>query len=357
MVDALLADGAVEIVDPEPQGQLRELHPEHGPVALDVRDVVEHQPADGQGLEAVGVGGLGDLAQPVALVVELQRDEGLEATGLVLQLAQPDQVIDALLGALDRAEQHGAVRAHAHLVRRAVHRQPALGVDLVVAQLLAGAGREDLRAAAGHAVEARVAQRPDDLCVGQAVLLGVVVDLHRGEALDVQIGPLGLQRLQQVGVVAEGQIGVQPVDDVHLGHELVAQRAHPPHRLLDRHRVGLWIAGLEPREAAEDAAGLAHVGGVDVEVAVEPRQIAVACLAHQVGQRADRRQLGAPDQRDAVVERQALAGEHLLGDVAQARAADGLLGDLGQAHHDSPRVAAPSSSPVQRRVTSLGIPI
>jgi hypothetical protein len=49
--------------------------------------------------------------------VEGQRDEGLEAACLVLQLAQLEQMVDAVLFGLDVAVEHRAVRLQAQLVR------------------------------------------------------------------------------------------------------------------------------------------------------------------------------------------------------------------------------------------------
>ena len=43
VINPLFADSAIEVIDPKSEGQLRELNPQHGPVRLDVREVVEHQ--------------------------------------------------------------------------------------------------------------------------------------------------------------------------------------------------------------------------------------------------------------------------------------------------------------------------
>ena len=65
--------------------------------------------------------------------MERQRDEGLEAVGFVLQLAQPQQVIHAVLFGLDVAVEHGAVGVQPHLMRDARHLHPLLAGDLVIA--------------------------------------------------------------------------------------------------------------------------------------------------------------------------------------------------------------------------------
>ena len=91
VVDLFVDHGPVEIVGPEGQGDLRRLEPEHDPVRLDVRKVVEHQPADGHDLEVHEARRLGDVGHLGVVGMERQRDERLKPAGLVLQLAQPDQ--------------------------------------------------------------------------------------------------------------------------------------------------------------------------------------------------------------------------------------------------------------------------
>ena len=63
----------------------------------------------------------------------------------------------------------------------------------------------------------------------------------------------------------------------------------------------------------------ADVGGIDVPVDVEVADVAVPLLAHVVGQPAQRQQVRRAIQRQAVVEVQALAGQHLIGDRPQPR--------------------------------------
>ena len=118
VVDLLVDHRAVDVVGAEAQGDLGRLDAEHDPVRLDVREVVEHQPADRHRLQVHHARRLGDV-RPCRDVVGMkrQRDERLEAAGLVLQLAQAEQMVDAVLRLLDVAVEHGRVRAQAELVR------------------------------------------------------------------------------------------------------------------------------------------------------------------------------------------------------------------------------------------------
>jgi hypothetical protein len=77
-----------------------------------------------------------------------ERNERLQAAGLVLQRARLHQVIDALLHRLDVAVQHRDVGAHAEAMRDAMDREISRTVALVVANLLAHARREDFGATA-----------------------------------------------------------------------------------------------------------------------------------------------------------------------------------------------------------------
>ena len=88
--------------------------------------VVQHQAADGDLLDVEHAGGLGQMLQRRVVGMERQRDEGLEAAGLVLQRAQLEQVVDAVFVVLDVAVEHGGVGLQADLVGQCA-RFPATG--------------------------------------------------------------------------------------------------------------------------------------------------------------------------------------------------------------------------------------
>ena len=104
--------------------------------------------------------------------------------------------------------------------------------------------------------------------------------------------------------------GMQPADDVELGDGLAPAFAGALPHLFERHGVGLGIAHALA-ESAQAATGHAHIGGVDVAVDVEVGDVAVQALPHQVGQVAERQDIGGAVERQAVVERKPLAGFHL----------------------------------------------
>ena len=106
-------------------------------------------PRDRERAQVVDAGRLG-AAELGVLRLIAPRDERGEAAGLVLQLAEPEQVLEPLLHGLDRAVHHRRRRAQAGAVRVAHHVEPLVGRRLAVAvQDLADAIDEDLGAAAG----------------------------------------------------------------------------------------------------------------------------------------------------------------------------------------------------------------
>src|SRR5262245_51146146 len=99
--------------------------------------------------------------------MEGQWNEGLEAARLVLQLAQPNQMVDAVPWFLDVAVEHGRVGAQAQLMGLAMNADPGVAVGLVLADFVAHLGMKDLRPAAGQTTQAcllelgeEVARRP-----------------------------------------------------------------------------------------------------------------------------------------------------------------------------------------------------
>jgi hypothetical protein len=97
--------------------------------------------------------------------MERERDEGEEAARLVLLLAQPQQVVDALLVRLDVAVQHRAVRRNPQSVRCVMCVEPEVRMLLAGSDQPPDAIREHLGAAAGQRAQTHVAQRAQHLLV------------------------------------------------------------------------------------------------------------------------------------------------------------------------------------------------
>src|SRR3954470_22002558 len=86
------------------------------------------------------------------LRMKCEGDKSLEATGFVLDLAELQEMIDAVLIVLDMAVEHCRIGFESQLVSQTGGVQPLAAVYLVVADDGAHARSEYLRASAGHGV-------------------------------------------------------------------------------------------------------------------------------------------------------------------------------------------------------------
>ena len=125
-----------------------------------------------------------------------------------------------------------------------------------------------------------------------------------------------LEAAQHLAEPVQRQFRVQSADDVEFGDGLAPAFAGALPDLFQRHGVRLGVAHALA-EGAQAATGHAHIGGIDVPVDVEVGLRAVQAFAHQVGQVAERQDIGGAVERHAVLERQALAGFHLVADRVQ----------------------------------------
>ena len=115
---------------------------------------------------------------------------------------------------------------------------------------------------------------------------------------------------------------MKAVDDVHLGQRLIVTLAQLVPRLLQRHRVGTAVAGLEARERTKETAGDAHVRRFEPEVVVLERAAAEPPLALAVGEPANGEKIRAFEEllTVGVVETEPLF--ELVGDWCEAGGRD-----------------------------------
>src|ERR1039458_4893983 len=83
-------------------------------------------------------------------------NKSLEAPGLILQGAQFEQVVDAVLVVFDMAVEHGGVRFQPDLVGKASGIEPLIAVNLVIANNVPHAIGKNFSAAAGQRIHARL---------------------------------------------------------------------------------------------------------------------------------------------------------------------------------------------------------
>ena len=109
------------------------------------------------------------------------------------------------------------------------------------------------------------------------------------------------------------QLMVQPADDVQLGGPASLGLGGPLEDLLVGHDVALRALQIGP-ESAEVAAIDADIGRIEVRVDVVIGDVAVLAFADQVGQFAEREQVGLLFEEEAVVEGEPVAGFDLGAD-------------------------------------------
>ena len=178
---------------------------------------------------------------------------------------------------------------------------------------------EDLRAAAGQRPEPCVAQLAQHLLVREAAELRHVVDLARGEQLQVHVRHRLVELRDDLDVVVEVDVRALAADHVDLGEAAeLALAKRVLDELLGRVRVGAFLL-LRDCEGAELALHAADVRLVEVEVLDEVDLVVPAALtAREIRQLAEREDVVRLHQQEAVLEVEPLAGDDLLADRSRA---------------------------------------
>src|SRR5665647_2328543 len=207
--DVLLDHRRAHVVGAESECDLAHLEALSDPRRLDAEHVVEVDAADGEQAQVVEAGG-GSVTGLELRVTGLEgpRDEGGEAAGLVLKVADAAQVLDALRRRVERAEHHRRGRLHAEAVGGAHDAEPGVGGDLVRADGAAHAVDEHFGAAAGQAVETGRLEAAQRLLYGQVAYRRDVHDLGRGQRVDVDRVAL-LDAAEDLLEPADVEVGMQ----------------------------------------------------------------------------------------------------------------------------------------------------
>src|SRR5207247_5493714 len=87
---------------------------------------------------------------------------------------------------------------------------------------------------------------------------------------------------------------------------------------VERHGVRVGVAGLQPRERAEQTAGDADVGRFDADVVVVERAGAVPLLALAIGEPADEQEIVGLEQTNSIGEVESNAAVKLFCDIGDA---------------------------------------
>src|ERR1017187_199254 len=286
--DVLFDHDAAHIVAAEAQPELAGLEALRDPGGLHVLDVIEVDARDRQRLQVLDSGSFlfDEAAERSVFALVGPGDEGGEAAGFLLQVADQFQVVHALLDGFAAAEHHGGGGAHAELVGGAVNVDPILHPALQAADALAHGVVQNFSAAAGDGVEAGIHQALNRVAQAEAADLGDVDDLRGGEAVQVDTEAL-LDAAEQVFVPLDLEVGMQPALHENAG----AAEVDGLLNLLVDSLVGEDVAfGVAhgPVESAEAAELGTEIGVVDVAIDdVGNDSLGVPLAAHRIGSHAD----------------------------------------------------------------------
>ena len=183
-------------------------------------DVVEHEPRKSEHLHILPRADAPQFAlraEGGVLRVKGKEHERLKAARLVLQVAQGDEMIDALLDGLDVSVHHGCIRPYAQRMGDTHTVDPLRTRRLVRADDLTHAVGEDLRPAAREGRQPRRLQCGQYLAHTPPRILCKVHDLDGRERLDVRVRERRTHLPHDVLVVGKRAVGVQCAHDVNLG--------------------------------------------------------------------------------------------------------------------------------------------
>src|SRR5713226_533750 len=149
VVNLFFHNGSVEVVRAEAQRNLRDARREHDPIRLDVLEIVEYQPRRGDVAQIGVTGRLRNERERGVVRMKSKRDKRHKAMRLVLQLAQLDEVIDALFFRFHVPVEHRRVGTQPDFMRLPRNIEPHLPADFVIADNPAHARMKNFRASAG----------------------------------------------------------------------------------------------------------------------------------------------------------------------------------------------------------------
>ena len=246
----------------------------HGePGGLDVFDVGEHDPTDGDHADIFfGRGQVlhaADPGQQGIHVLEGPGDKGQEALGIgrfaALYLADFHQVFKAFFQGFHVAEHHRGRGGDMLLVGFGHDIEPFLGPALALADEATDPVHQDFGAGAGQGVEPRFLEGFENFAVGGFLQLGDMSNLGRSEGVEADIREFGLDGAEGIYIKLQAQFRVVAA----LEQELVAPvfQGFGDFLPVGGHvrDIGFGMAG-DAVEIAKLAVGHADIGGVDVPV-------------------------------------------------------------------------------------------
>ena len=150
--DFFFQNCAVQIIDTVAEGNLRKRQTEADPVGREVIDVIKINATNREIAKLLKRGGAFYVGEdPVGLGrFESERNKPGKPTGLILQLAELAQMIDAMSRRFDVPVEHGASAAAAHFVPSAMNVEPFSSGFFPATNRVTNLRIENLRATAGY---------------------------------------------------------------------------------------------------------------------------------------------------------------------------------------------------------------
>ncbi len=236
------------------------------PARLDVVDVVEIQAADGQRFQVVDRSGFLHFFSKCGIFGgEHPGNEGRESASILLNAAQTFEMVDAMAQLFAAAEHHGGSGAESERMGHAVHFFPIVAGALQARDFRADFIVENFRAAAGNGLQAGVHQPLNRFADAEFADFRDAQNFWRGKAMQMHLWVAGFQGAQQIFVVADLQVGMQPALEQNPS---AAEIQHFVNFLVDV-LEGKDVAVLGAERAVERAEGAifgAEIGVVDVAV-------------------------------------------------------------------------------------------
>jgi len=243
--------------------------------------------------------------------MESQRNKCLEPARLVLQRAQLQQMIHAILVVFHVTIKHRRIGFQANPVGHSGRVQPLIAIDFVVANDVTNAIGKNFRASAGERIHSGSPKSLQRFLNRQLGTLRQVGDLDHGKSFQVHLRKTLLQTGNEVEEVLQGQVRMKASHYMKLSNGFCVSRGSRLKRLFQSHRVCARRV-LFPPERAQPACGDANICGIDVPVDVEVGLISVQSLAHVICQPAHRKDVTGLIQHQAVFGAQASPRENLI---------------------------------------------
>ena len=204
-------------------------------------------------------------------------------------------MIDALFFRLDVPVQHRRIRVQPRLMRLARRIEPHLPARFVIANNLAHARMENFGAATRAGIHASFFHLLQNFF--RRNLRDARKEMHfdHGERFEMNPGAALFQPAHHLQIVIEGQIRMQPANDVEFRRAFAHALFCALVNLFQCVNVCAGSVRIATKRT-QPAMRQAHVRRIDVAIDVEIGDIAVPLFTHVIRKPADREQIGRPEQ-------------------------------------------------------------